>query len=159
MQSLSIIALVLLTVVGYSAGVVLAAGRAVAPRLVEFLIVVLLWAGALAVRDELGKWRALAAGAGAALLLGLMAGHGLRRSALRQKGEALDGSWRRFTLDMGNFQGRLLMGLFYFVVLAPFALLSRARTDALRLRRPSMQGYWRPRTDEVLNLPGAKRQY
>ncbi len=50
--------------------------------------------------------------------------------------------WKRFGKRVGDVQARLLLSLFYFVILAPFGLGMRA-ADPLGLRHPGAG--WRPR--------------
>ena len=42
--------------------------------------------------------------------------------------------WKAFGHMLATFQSRVLLFIFYFIVLAPFALLMRAFSDPLRLR-------------------------
>jgi hypothetical protein len=51
-------------------------------------------------------------------------------------------AWKRFGKKVGDFQARLLLSVFYFVILAPFGLGMRA-ADPLGLRRSGTG--WRPR--------------
>lgn len=66
--------------------------------------------------------------------------------------------WKGFAHRFGNFQARLLLLLFYYVVLAPFALVLKLFSDPLRLRRGS--GEWTPRrTREGDALSAARREF
>jgi hypothetical protein len=51
-------------------------------------------------------------------------------------------AWKRFGKKVGDFQARVLLTVFYFVILAPFGLGMRA-ADPLGLRRTGTG--WRPR--------------
>ena len=51
--------------------------------------------------------------------------------------------WKRVGKKIGDFQARLLLTVFYFVILAPFALGVRLWADPLGLKRP---GGWHPVT-------------
>ena len=44
--------------------------------------------------------------------------------------------WKRFGRKIGDFQARVLLTFFYFVVLAPFAIGLRCLADPLRLKQP-----------------------
>ena len=44
--------------------------------------------------------------------------------------------WKRIGRKIGDFQARVLLTFFYFVVLAPFAMGVRLMADPLRLRQP-----------------------
>jgi len=62
------------------------------------------------------------------------------RSALR----AIWESWKRVARRIGDVQARILLTVFYFLVLGPFALLLRWRTDPLAIQ-PRTEGGWRAR--------------
>jgi hypothetical protein len=66
--------------------------------------------------------------------------------------------WKRFGKKVGDFQARLLLTIFYFVILSPFALGMRA-ADPLALRKGGDPA-WRPRpaTPEGDVLTRARRQ-
>ena len=49
--------------------------------------------------------------------------------------------WKRFGRKVGDFQARVLLTVFYFVLLAPFALIVRWKADPLGLTRG---GGWLP---------------
>ena len=54
-------------------------------------------------------------------------------------------AWARWTVIahiIGNFQARVLLTLFYFVVLPPFALIVKLFTDPLGLREPRGGSDW-----------------
>jgi hypothetical protein len=51
--------------------------------------------------------------------------------------------WTRVARRIGDVQARILLGLFYYVILAPFALVLR-RTDPLAIRPGARRG-WGPR--------------
>ncbi len=65
--------------------------------------------------------------------------------------------WKRFGKKVGDFQARLLLTVFYFVILAPFALAMRA-ADPLGLRVSGAR--WRPRDERPAGDPltRARRQ-
>ena len=60
---------------------------------------------------------------------------------------------------VGNFQARLLLTVFYFVIAAPFGLGVRAFSDPLRLRRQAGGGGWIDRETRDTSLDLARRQY
>jgi hypothetical protein len=65
--------------------------------------------------------------------------------------------WKRFGRKMGDFQARLLLTVFYFVILAPFALVIRFNADPLGLKRSD--GGWQPVTRTGDPLERARRQF
>jgi hypothetical protein len=53
--------------------------------------------------------------------------------------------WTRVAHRIGDFQARVLLSVFYYVILGPFALVLR-RSDPLGIR-PGAAGGWRRRED------------
>lgn len=147
MELLSGIALVLLTLVGYSSGAAVSAGagRQPMPRLLDLLLGAGVVIGALVIRPEAGRWPSIAAGVAAGFGAGWLALLPRRKGLPNMPvvdvtgGSALGRGWRRwkvFAGRMGNFQGRLVLSLFYFVLAAPFALLARFLSNPLCAGRP-----------------------
>lgn len=67
--------------------------------------------------------------------------------------------WKVIAHIIGNFQARVLLTLFYFVVVPPFALIVKLFKDPLALRGGAGDSYWvsRPAPDPP-ELHG-KRQF
>jgi hypothetical protein len=68
-------------------------------------------------------------------------------------------AWARWTViarAIGNFQARVLLTLFYFVVVPPFALLLKATKDPLQLR-PYGTSFWTARGEGQTDT--GRRQY
>lgn len=63
--------------------------------------------------------------------------------------------WKVVAHVIGNFQARVLLTLFYFAIVPPFALVVKLAKDPLGLRPPRGTSFWgtRPGTD-----PGAARR-
>ena len=83
------------------------------------------------------RWWAVAAGAAVAVL-----------TAVRSQALApLNAAWHRFGLALAGIVNPVVMGVLFFVVLTPTALLMRAfGKDPLRLARdPAAPTYWIPR--------------
>jgi hypothetical protein len=169
-EFLSKLALVLLTLVGYSSGAVLGArDRRAAPGLLDLAIVLALWVCALATRAQLGKWAAIGVWLVVALIVGAV-GEWLRRSAY--PGEARRpipaevrgprrwwAAWTGFSRRMGNYQSRVWLSLLYFVVVLPFALVVRLFGAPLRTSASSSQGAWVQREGEATDLDSARSQF
>jgi hypothetical protein len=64
--------------------------------------------------------------------------------------------WKRVGRKIGDFQARVLLTLFYFVILAPFALVVRGTADPLALRRG---GGWHPVAPAGDPRERARRQF
>lgn len=50
--------------------------------------------------------------------------------------------WKGIAQAIGNFQARILLTVFYFVVVLIFAFLVKCFTDPLRLRPPVGDSFW-----------------
>ena len=66
--------------------------------------------------------------------------------------------WKRIAHKIGDFQARVLLTIFYFVIVAPFGLAVRAFADPLSLRPTTPRG-WRARTTATATLEQARRQF
>ena len=173
MDWLSGLVLVLLTLVGYSTGSVLAGrGRMILPGLSDAVIVLILWTGALMSRPVFGRWTSIVLW----LLLGMLVGALFilvrrnrfpkpRSRGLAPQTESKTGfgaiwkTWISFSHEMGDFQGRVLLIFFYFIVVTPFAILVVLFSDPLRLRNNDTQTYWLPRPAMPKGLDEARRQF
>ncbi len=67
--------------------------------------------------------------------------------------------WKRLAHVIGNFQARVLLTVFYFVIVPPFALIVRLLKDPLTLRRPrTAKTFWIERPPEGAPAERARRQ-
>jgi hypothetical protein len=65
-------------------------------------------------------------------------------------------AWKRLAHKIGNFQARVLLTIFYGVLILPFGLAARLFSDPLRIkRRPSE---WLDHSSEPTDLQWARRQ-
>ena len=164
MELLSIIALAALTMVGYSSGTASRAkGQQSKPTLLDLLLVAVLISGAFYVRPQLGKWMSILVGVLAGAAFGALAsGFRMSEATLTPAPDQvrLRERFVAFLHEVGNFQGRLLIGYFYFVVVTPFALLGRFARDPLDIKRPtSGVSSWKDRPAEQVTLEAARRQF
>jgi len=180
------IALVVLTLVGYSTGAALGGrGRIVFPSLLDLGWIVALWIAALLshsyVGSYLGRWPT---GCAWLIVSGLFAfvwtrtrcresplarqpppaeqtssataaSSATERSLIRR----LWAGWKRFAQRMGNFQGRVLLAMFYFIAITPFGILVRLFGDPLRLKRRARSSFWLDRPEEEIDLERVRSQY
>lgn len=165
------LALVLLTLVGYSTGAVIGSrDKSVAPKLLDLCIVVVLLIAALTSRTVLDRWVAI----GVWLVIGGLVSLVLSRvrrgkmpTQTEKKGPVREGnrftrlweSWKSFAADMGNYQGRILLAFFYFVIVTPFGLLARLLSDPLRLKYSASNSFWVSRSGVSTELDEARRQF
>lgn len=66
--------------------------------------------------------------------------------------------WKHVAEKIGAVQSRLLLTVFYFVLLPPFAVAARTGKDALRLRRVAGSA-WVERPARPTTLDAFRRQY
>jgi len=64
--------------------------------------------------------------------------------------------WKRLARRIGNFQARVLLSIFYAVIVLPFGLATRVFADPLRVKKRPIQ--WLDHSDESHDLQWAKRQ-
>lgn len=150
--------LLLVTVFGYAAGVT-SARRGAVPGLFDMGIVLSLWLLDLWMAPGIGHWQSVGLG----LLAGATAGATRRLLApgasAPRRPEAIELGWRAFMKEIGNYQGRLTLLFVYFVVVSPFALISRASSDPLRLRGSDPGSFWVDRASGDTTISAAKRQF
>lgn len=159
------LALFLLCLVGYSAGVVGGAGRPI-PRPAGWELVLSALAGLAAAATApglAGPWLAFPLAVGYGGVPGACAGL-LRRGGgaagerpaegatpllggAKASPDPEAGKIRAFLLRLGEFQGRVTMGYLYFLLLAPFAVVARLKDDPLA-PASSGEGHWSPRAGE-----------
>ncbi len=65
-------------------------------------------------------------------------------------------TWKRVAHAIGNLQARILLTVFYGIIVFPFGIVVRLFSDPLRIKRPPT--HWLDRTEEAHNLRWAKRQ-
>lgn len=67
--------------------------------------------------------------------------------------------WKQVGRKFGDIQARILLTLFYFIVLSPFAIVVRSVSDPLGIKPGSPRG-WRPKAEQGGDPLGrAKRQF
>jgi len=171
MGFLSILGLILFALVGYSAGAVLAGrGKKVAPGILDLLLVVALWVAAILCRPALGKWLSLLVWLTLGGLTSAALTLGRRRrlpdakkpAAVAAPTSLLKGlweGWKRFAAELGNFQGRLVLAFFYFLVVTPFGVLVRMFADPMRTRKPAGGTAWISAAPLEDSIEKARRQY
>jgi len=170
MEAISGLALMLLTLVAYSAGATVAAGRRkVTPDLVDIVAIAALWSAALASRGGLGRWLAIGVWPVIGLAAGA-AGAGFRRRhyTMEKEGapkvdarwlQALWAKWKAFGLRMGNYQSRVLLTLFYFFAVTPFAVGMRLFSNPLRPKADRSESAWSARERPGTDLESARSQF
>lgn len=65
-------------------------------------------------------------------------------------------AWKRIARAIGNFQARVILTIFYAVLVFPFGIVVRLFFDPLRIKSSPTQ--WLERADGAFDLKWAKRQ-
>ena len=66
--------------------------------------------------------------------------------------------WKAIAHAVGNFQARVLLTVFYFVVVPPFAVIVKIWKDPLGLRPPTGETFWTRRAESAPDRSG-RRQF
>lgn len=66
--------------------------------------------------------------------------------------------WLGFARKIGTFQSRVLLTLFYFLVVTPFGLAMRLFGDPLQRKHRPAKSAWKPRATRDVDLTAARRQ-
>jgi hypothetical protein len=68
-------------------------------------------------------------------------------------------SWKRIARKIGDFQARVLLTIFYFVLLAPFALILRHTSDPLIIKPGTQRGWSAKESAPKYTMEMAHRQF
>ncbi len=174
--------LILVSMVGYSTGCVITLrGRPYEPSLWDLLGVVGVWAVVFGQEAQFNRWLslllALIVGIGFGILVTLarravnndepvrlpaseLPEHAKERIVQQKLSmwQRFKRSWATYGERMGNVQGRLLMGFFYFIVVLPFGLISRVAGDPLAMKQKPPQSAWSAWEDVTTTLEQAREQ-
>jgi hypothetical protein len=175
METLSFIVLILLSLVGYSAGAVSKAGKfaALKPQIIDLILVVIIWIGAITSRVIFGlnKWLLILIWVILGFIIGILAVWPRRLSeekapsTKRLKGTSknplkkLWSSWKSFSKRMGSFQTRIIFSFFYFIFVTPFALGVKIFSDPLKIKHKSSKSHWLPKKEIKYDLEQYRRQF
>lgn len=164
------IALVLLTLVGYSIGRNLFASQyKISPIVLDLPLCLIIWVGAFSVPLPFEKgWKILVW-----VVIAILAG--LIFTSLAPKKEdkpkyktttpetkiqnpGLWAQWKKFAAKMGDFQARLMLMWFYFIIITPYGILVHIFSDPL-FRKPPVASAWLDRSPSKTDLDNTRRQF
>lgn len=174
MEILSFFALLLLTLAGYAGGVVAkeAKGISIYPSLFDIIIVPGIWAVALYFRltFDINRWLIIAFGIIISALLGVVSSFVLERRQIeidfgkgiekfsKSFNKALN-YWRVFSYRMGTFQSKIVLSLFFFIFVSPFALGVKLFSNPLRLKKEARESFWEEKKTAKTDIEQSRRQY
>jgi len=157
-EIVSFIVLILLSSVGYCAGAVAKGGRFVQlhPQIIDLVLVSLIWVVAIysTIVLDLSRWLAIPLWIILSSLIGVLAvwPRKLTEEKASSKEELkatsknilnkLWQSWGNFSMRMGNFQSRIVLSLFFFTVISPFALAVKMFSDPLSIKCRNNTSHW-----------------
>ena len=176
MEALSYIVLVLLSLVGYSGGATVRAGKKVdlKPVLLDLVLVALIWAVALYSRltYDFNKWLLILVWVGISVVVGIVAVsfRRLQRENESQQQETMYASsgifkkvwhrWTGFSKRMGSFQSRIMLSFFFFIIISPAALIIRVLGDPLQIKKKkTMDTYWLAKAPSSTEIEDYRRQF
>lgn len=175
MEIISFIVLILLSLVGYSGGAVGKGGKFedLKPQIIDLILVVIIWAGAITSRIilSLNKWLLILIWVILSIIIGILAVWPRRLSeekapsSKRLKGTSKNHikklwlSWKDFSKRMGSFQSRIILSLFYFIFVTPFALGVRIFSDPLNIKHKSSKSHWLLKKEIKYDLKQYRRQF
>jgi len=175
METLSFIVLIFLSLVGYSGGAAGKAGKLadIKPQLVDLIIVLLIWAGAIYSRIifDLNKWLFILIWVVLSATIGVIAilfrKLPKEQSPNNKKPEKVPTNpikkmwqnWNNFSKRMGGFQSRIILSLFFFIFVSPFALAVKIFSDPLNIKHKSSKSHWLTKKEINADLEQSRRQF
>jgi hypothetical protein len=175
MDVLSFVALILLSLVGYSGGVVGKAGKLVEvkPQIIDLILLLFLWTGGIFSKFTLpmNKWLLVLLWIVLAILLGICRAFFGKKTM--DVSSAIEGSddlpsgllrafwtkWKFFGHRMGSFQSRILLSFFFFIIVSPFAIAVKWFSDPLQIKRRKQDTHWNTREVEKQDIEQFRRQF
>lgn len=175
METFSFIALILLSLVGYSVGAVGKAGKFVElkPQIIDLILVVLIWAGVIYSRINLNlnKWILIITWIILGIITGMLAmlprnlsetklpnNRVLKRASKNLHVKLLQ-NCKNFSNRIGSFQSRIIISLFFFTFVSPFALALKIFSDPLKIKHQSRESHWLPKKEINADLDQFRRQF
>ncbi|HHL39094.1 MAG TPA: hypothetical protein ENJ37_01170 [Deltaproteobacteria bacterium] len=67
--------------------------------------------------------------------------------------------WKVLAVKIGEFNSRVILTVFYFVIMLPFGVGARLFSDPLSMKRKRNASYWVDREAAAPTLQDAKRQF
>ncbi len=181
METIAIIVLFAVTLLGYSAGAILKSGRSAEPRpaISDLLVLFVIWGGAVYSRiagavcsqltTDIGKWLLVLTWMAIAFVIGAFVAHNQPRQSRHNNvpSQAVADtsslakrawrSWQALSGSIGNYQSRVTLSLLFLILISPATLALNLFSDPLRLKH--RQAHWIRRARIEVGIEYAKRQY
>lgn len=165
--------LIFLPLLGYSLGRTNPKkGKSLRPGVLDVLFTLIIWIGSFTTQSIFDRTISLlivfvlAGVIGIIVTLFVSSNNQPGRTSISDKksdgGSSLKRIWERYKNRMnevGNFQSRLLLIWFYFIVITPFGFSVRMFSDPLNVQQKKHRSYWVSRPHSEDNLEKARRQF
>lgn len=170
MHILTSITSVLLILVGYSIGrTCFTVKNKISPVVLDLPVNFLLWAGAFFIPLPIKKGWKILTWVLAAALIGFVLTILFPKKEDKPKyktpfayeepiSKSLWEKWKKFSAKMGDFQGRLMLMWFYFILILPFGVLVRLLSDPLK-QKQSLGTSWLERSTVESELDNLRKQF
>ena len=174
MDLISFLALLLLTLAGFSTGSTIKSRKDVElkPQIIDLILVLIIWGGAISMRIFLGlnKWLLILIWIIIGFVIGKISSSLNELPNKSQKNEQLINTprnpivklrlqWKQMSKQMVSFQSRILISLFYFLIFSPFALAVRIFSDPLKIKRYNPKSHWLPKKEMPSDTEQFRRQF
>jgi len=177
MEIFSFIVLIFLSLLGYSAGAVSKSGKSLElkPQIIDLILVVVIWIGAISSRIilNLNKWLLILIWVILSIIIGTSAVWSRNLSeekapasmklfgTSKNQLKSLWQNWKDYSKRMGSFQTRIMLSLFYFIFVSPFALAVKMFSDPLKIKKQSAskQSHWLTKKETDIDLDQYRRQF
>ena len=142
------------------------------PQIIDLILVVIIWTGAIYSRitSDLNKWLLILIWVILSTIIGVLAI--LFRKLNEEKSSSnkeptrvpinlfnkLWQSWKDFSKRMGSFQSRMILSLFFFIFVSPFALAVKMFSDPLKIKHHSSKSHWLPKKEANTDPEQYRRQ-
>ena len=164
---ISYLAIIFLSLFGYSCSVITRSGRRdEQPGILDLFLVLIPILGALITGSvvNINRWYLLLASIGAAIILGLVRASIFTRHrsvSIPQKRQIDNTVWSRwlgFSTQAGSFQTRLIMSYVYYFLILFVAIPMKILSDPLEIKNVTKKSYWKSRSSNE-KMEQAVKQY
>jgi hypothetical protein len=171
LEFISILALIFLSLFGYSAGVISVSQKRVGiePGIVDLILIVIILAVAFVLGSlfDINRWFWVLITALASGFIGFLRStlwHPIQTQKAYNQSESqptkrnLWTRWINFSTRVGGFQTRIILSIVYLIVISIVALPMRLFSDPLQIKIQTKTSYWLKRTEREV-LTEALKQY